>query len=167
RFRRGILALPHHPVSRHGDYRRHGLAARRAARSNLCHPLPLHHRNRPARAARGAAPCQSAVCGELRRIRPGHDPVPAFVSPLSRRHVAAYAKLLSVVAVQASSGWGIARMTAALLTVEKLEVVYHRAITAVQGITLSVDPGSIVALLGTNGAGKNTTVGGSSGVLRR
>ena len=49
-------------------------------------------------------------------------------------------------------------MTAALLTVEKLEVVYHRAITAVQGITLSVDPGGIVALLGTNGAGKTTTL---------
>ena len=56
-------------------------------------------------------------------------------------------------------------MTAALLTVEKLEVVYHRAITAVQGITLSVDPGGIVALLGTNGAGKTTTLRAISGFL--
>jgi len=56
-------------------------------------------------------------------------------------------------------------MTAALLTLEKLEVVYHRAITAVQGITLSVDPGSIVALLGTNGAGKTTTLRAISGFL--
>jgi len=66
---------------------------------------------------------------------------------------------------QAPTGRGIARMTAALLTLEKLEVVYHRAITAVQGITLAVDPGSIVALLGTNGAGKTTTLRAISGFL--
>jgi branched-chain amino acid transport system ATP-binding protein len=53
----------------------------------------------------------------------------------------------------------------ALLAVEKLEVVYQRAITAVQGITLSVEPGQIVALLGTNGAGKSTTLRAISGFL--
>ena len=56
-------------------------------------------------------------------------------------------------------------MTHALLTIEKLEVVYHRAITAVQGITLAVEPGRIVALLGTNGAGKTTTLRAISGFL--
>jgi branched-chain amino acid transport system ATP-binding protein len=56
-------------------------------------------------------------------------------------------------------------MTGALLTIEKLEVVYHRAITAVQGITLAVEPGRIVALLGTNGAGKTTTLRAISGFL--
>jgi branched-chain amino acid transport system ATP-binding protein len=56
-------------------------------------------------------------------------------------------------------------MTRALLTIEKLEVVYHRAITAVQGITLAVEPGRIVALLGTNGAGKTTTLRSISGFL--
>jgi branched-chain amino acid transport system ATP-binding protein len=56
-------------------------------------------------------------------------------------------------------------MTHALLTIEKLEVVYHRAITAVQGITLTVEPGRIVALLGTNGAGKTTTLRAISGFL--
>ncbi|MFL6835494.1 MAG: ABC transporter ATP-binding protein, partial [Xanthobacteraceae bacterium] len=56
-------------------------------------------------------------------------------------------------------------MTRALLTIEKLEVVYHRAITAVQGITLAVEPGRIVALLGTNGAGKTTTLRAISGFL--
>ena len=56
-------------------------------------------------------------------------------------------------------------MTQALLTIEKLEVVYHRAITAVQGITLAVEPGRIVALLGTNGAGKTTTLRAISGFL--
>jgi branched-chain amino acid transport system ATP-binding protein len=53
----------------------------------------------------------------------------------------------------------------ALLAVDKLEVVYKRAITAVQGITLAVQPGQIVALLGTNGAGKSTTLRAISGFL--
>ena len=51
------------------------------------------------------------------------------------------------------------------LTVEKLEVVYHRAITAVQGITLAADERQIVALIGTNGAGKTTTLRAISGFL--
>ena len=53
----------------------------------------------------------------------------------------------------------------ALLTVEKLEVVYHRAITAVRGISLSVRKGQIVAILGTNGAGKSTVLRAISGFL--
>ncbi|MGE0338456.1 MAG: ABC transporter ATP-binding protein [Xanthobacteraceae bacterium] len=53
----------------------------------------------------------------------------------------------------------------ALLRVEKLEVVYGRAITAIQGITLEANNGEIVALLGTNGAGKSTTLRAISGFL--
>lgn len=53
----------------------------------------------------------------------------------------------------------------ALLKVEKLEVVYARAITAVQGITLEAQKGEIVAVLGTNGAGKSTTLRAVSGFL--
>jgi branched-chain amino acid transport system ATP-binding protein len=56
-------------------------------------------------------------------------------------------------------------MTDTLLTIEKLEVAYHRAITAVQGITLAIKAGRIVALLGTNGAGKTTTLRAISGFL--
>ena len=52
-----------------------------------------------------------------------------------------------------------------LLAVDKLEVVYKRAITAVQGISLKVERGQIVALLGTNGAGKSTTLRAISGFL--
>lgn len=54
---------------------------------------------------------------------------------------------------------------APLLQVDKLEVVYHHAIRAVQGISLAVPSGKIVALLGTNGAGKTTTLRAISGFL--
>jgi branched-chain amino acid transport system ATP-binding protein len=54
-------------------------------------------------------------------------------------------------------------MSEPLLTVNKLEVVYQRAITAVQGITLSVREGQIVGILGTNGAGKTTLLRAISG----
>jgi branched-chain amino acid transport system ATP-binding protein len=50
-----------------------------------------------------------------------------------------------------------------LLAVDKLEVVYQRAITAVQGISLTVAQGQIVGILGTNGAGKTTLLRAISG----
>ena len=53
----------------------------------------------------------------------------------------------------------------ALLQIDKIEVVYKRVITAVQGVTLSVGEQQIVALLGTNGAGKTTTLRAISGFL--
>jgi branched-chain amino acid transport system ATP-binding protein len=54
---------------------------------------------------------------------------------------------------------------APLLAVENLEVVYHRAITAIQGVSLTVEAGQIVAVLGTNGAGKTTLLRAISGFM--
>jgi branched-chain amino acid transport system ATP-binding protein len=44
-----------------------------------------------------------------------------------------------------------------LLHLDGVEVAYHRAVTAVQGVSLKVPEGGVVALLGTNGAGKTMT----------
>jgi branched-chain amino acid transport system ATP-binding protein len=52
-----------------------------------------------------------------------------------------------------------------LLRVEKIEVTYHRVVTAVQGVSLAVERGQIVALLGTNGAGKTTMLRAISGFI--
>ncbi len=51
------------------------------------------------------------------------------------------------------------------LEIDNLEVTYGRVIVAVQGISLKVPRHGIVALLGTNGAGKSTTVRAISGFL--
>ena len=51
-----------------------------------------------------------------------------------------------------------------LLTVEELSVSYG-AIQALRGITLRVEPGEIVTLIGGNGAGKSTTLRTISGLL--
>jgi branched-chain amino acid transport system ATP-binding protein len=44
--------------------------------------------------------------------------------------------------------------------------VYYGAIHALQGVSLSVEPGEIVTLIGANGAGKSTTLRTISGLLR-
>jgi branched-chain amino acid transport system ATP-binding protein len=50
-----------------------------------------------------------------------------------------------------------------LLAVDKLAVVYQRAITALEGISLSAADGQIIGILGSNGAGKSTLLRAISG----
>ncbi|MGF1502756.1 MAG: ABC transporter ATP-binding protein [Paracoccaceae bacterium] len=53
----------------------------------------------------------------------------------------------------------------AILTVDRIEVVYDNVISALHDVTLSVPRGKIVALLGGNGAGKSTTLKAVSTML--
>lgn len=52
-----------------------------------------------------------------------------------------------------------------LLTVNNIEVIYDHVILVLKGISLEVKEGSITALLGSNGAGKSTTLKAVSGLL--
>jgi len=52
-----------------------------------------------------------------------------------------------------------------LLEIKNLSVSYG-AIKALHGISLSVKPGSIVTLIGSNGAGKSTTLRAVSGIVK-
>lgn len=56
-------------------------------------------------------------------------------------------------------------MAAPLLEVRDLQVVYQRAIHALHGVSLKVEPGQVVAVLGANGAGKTTTLRAISGFI--
>jgi branched-chain amino acid transport system ATP-binding protein len=52
-----------------------------------------------------------------------------------------------------------------LLEVSNLEVVYNKAVQVLRGLSLAVPRGQIVALLGSNGAGKSTTLKAVSNLL--
>lgn len=53
----------------------------------------------------------------------------------------------------------------ALLALTNVEVLYAEVILALKGVSLRVNPGGCVALLGANGAGKSTTLKAISGVI--
>jgi branched-chain amino acid transport system ATP-binding protein len=57
-----------------------------------------------------------------------------------------------------------ARSTGAMLDVQDVHV-YYGNIAAVKGLSLAVQPGEIVTLIGSNGAGKSTTLRTISGLL--
>jgi branched-chain amino acid transport system ATP-binding protein len=53
-----------------------------------------------------------------------------------------------------------------MLKLNNIEVAYLTVIRVLHGVSLSVDDGQVVALLGANGAGKSTTLKAISGLLR-
>jgi branched-chain amino acid transport system ATP-binding protein len=53
-----------------------------------------------------------------------------------------------------------------MLQLNNIEVVYDRTILVLRGVSLAVPTGQVVALLGSNGAGKSTTLKTISGILR-
>src|SRR5215471_13924559 len=53
-----------------------------------------------------------------------------------------------------------------MLKLNNIEVVYDRTILVLKGISLEVPEQRIVTLLGSNGAGKSTTLKTISGLLR-
>lgn len=53
-----------------------------------------------------------------------------------------------------------------MLRVNNIEAVYSRIILVLKGMSLEVPDGKIVALLGSNGAGKSTTLKAISGLLK-
>ena len=56
--------------------------------------------------------------------------------------------------------------TKAYLSVNNVEVIYDHVILVLKGVSLEVEHGKIVALLGANGAGKTTTLKAVSNLLR-
>ena len=52
-----------------------------------------------------------------------------------------------------------------LLSIKNIEVIYDHVILVLKGVSLDVPEGSIVALLGGNGAGKSTTLKSISNLL--
>jgi branched-chain amino acid transport system ATP-binding protein len=54
----------------------------------------------------------------------------------------------------------------ALLSINNVEVVYDDIVLVLRGLSMEVPKGSIVALLGANGAGKSTTLKAISGLLK-
>ena len=53
-----------------------------------------------------------------------------------------------------------------MLRLNNVEVVYDDVVLVLRGLSLSVDKGRVVSLLGTNGTGKSTTLKAISGLLK-
>ena len=53
-----------------------------------------------------------------------------------------------------------------MLRINNIEVVYKSVIQVLRSVSLEVDDGKIVTLLGANGGGKTTTLKAVSGLLK-
>ncbi|MDV3221613.1 ABC transporter ATP-binding protein [Intrasporangium sp.] len=72
---------------------------------------------------------------------------------------------MSSVELSGKGAAGASAPAADLLTLNNVEVIYDDVILVLRGLSLSVPEGQIVALLGSNGAGKSTTLKAVSGLL--
>ncbi len=53
-----------------------------------------------------------------------------------------------------------------MLNIKNIEVVYNEVVLVIKGLSMQVNEGEIVSLLGANGAGKSTTLKSISGLLK-
>jgi len=53
-----------------------------------------------------------------------------------------------------------------MLALNNVEVTYHNVILVLRGVSLTVDEGQIITILGANGAGKSTVLKAISGLLK-
>ena len=65
-----------------------------------------------------------------------------------------------------STGAAAVAASSRYLSVNNIEVIYDHVILVLKGVSLEVPEGSVVALLGANGAGKSTTLKAISNLLR-
>ena len=65
----------------------------------------------------------------------------------------------------ATAAASAATASARYLSVNNIEVIYDHVILVLKGVSLEVPEGSVVALLGANGAGKSTTLKAISNLL--
>jgi branched-chain amino acid transport system ATP-binding protein len=54
----------------------------------------------------------------------------------------------------------------AILAIKNIEVIYEHVILVLKGVSLEVQKGGIVALLGANGAGNSTTLKAISNLIK-
>lgn len=73
--------------------------------------------------------------------------------------------MTSVPAAASSGAASTAAPGGTLLSLNNVEVIYDDVILVLRGLSLEVPEGKIVALLGSNGAGKSTTLKAISGLL--
>ena len=53
-----------------------------------------------------------------------------------------------------------------ILSMNSVEVLYDNVMLAIKGVSVKVPKGEMIALLGSNGAGKSTTLKAISGLLK-
>ena len=152
---RRLFALSDDPVRRDDHHRRHGLLLGAVLGTVFVVLFPM--RSTAAwRAGPLRAPFVGGICGQLHGVRRGDDSFPRIRAAGPGRNLASGAELVPALALQAKAAL-------LMLKVENLEVTYHRVSTAVQGVSLEVAEGGMVALIGNNGAGKTTTLRAISG----